>query len=454
MPESTAAIVRSNAAQPAPLANFTGSSRDVARIGATLASAAKDCHLVSPATSVGQLPEGCSVSLSKVLVDVEHETYSVAGGGDGGDDGNSKGGDAKSKGGKLGLSKTALDRIAAAAGVSWDPDRSRRLDDGRDPNYCSFLAVGSYRHFDGREVVVMGQKEMDLRDKSPQVEALWSRYKAKLQRWERNGKQGWAPKPPDGQIREMRLHICSHAESKARLRAIRALGIRTSYTREELTKPFVIAKIAFTGETNDPALRQQFALMTATAMLAGARALYGDTAPRRLPAPAPVVSAPPLREELEDDDIAPEPEPAEAEQVSRASTSSASPAAAGPTELPRGRDTAPAAFRSEQPDEPPPADDSHAAEREPSGSVIPGGRHKGQAIEDADDRDLAYWADRIEGDLEAGRTKPSFRERDEKLVAAIRREQAWRAGEDEEPGGDDALRDERGSGGSDDDIPF
>lgn len=54
---------------------------------------------------------------------------------------------------------------------------------------------------------------MDLRDGSPQIEALYARA------------QG-GRKDPTNQIREMRLHIMAHAESKARLRAIRSIGVR------------------------------------------------------------------------------------------------------------------------------------------------------------------------------------------------------------------------------------
>jgi hypothetical protein len=40
------------------------------------------------------------------------------------------------------------------------------------------LAVGTVRHFDGSEKTIQGTKEVDLRDGSPQVEALWSRYRS------------------------------------------------------------------------------------------------------------------------------------------------------------------------------------------------------------------------------------------------------------------------------------
>jgi hypothetical protein len=81
----------------------------------------------------------------------------------------------------------------------------------------------------------------------------------------------------------------------------------------------------------------------------------------------------------------------------------------------------------------------------PRRHTIPGGRAKGTPIEDAEDRDLTYWAGRISDDLEAGTGKPQFVERDRALVAAIRAEQGRRAGAADETDGE---RHE------DDDIPF
>jgi hypothetical protein len=379
-------------AAPAPLMQQT--ARDAARITEALEAAASQCHLVSPATSCGTLPEGCAVALSTVRVDVA-ETYPIAGG-----DGDSAGS------AKVGLSKTALDRIASAAGVSWDPERSHRLDDGRDPRYCAFLAVGTLRHFDGREVVIQGTKEMDLREGSAQVEALMERYRAKLKRWEASGKRGYPPRDPSAQIREMRLHILGHAETKARLRAIRALGIRTSYSTQELAKPFVVARLMFTGETADPELRREFARMQATALLAGARALYGDAAmardsvPQFRPAPAPALG----RGQVDDDDEgapspaaqpAPEPQPAPA----------AAPAQATP---------------------PQPTEAAHdETQRAASGFLMPGGPYKGKPLEEADDRALTYWTGRLEEALTNGTARHPAEDRE--LLEAMRGEQARRS---------------------------
>lgn len=218
-----------------------------------LRHAAANFHLVAPSTVCGSLPEGCEAALAIVPINVEGETYDIPGG-------------------KRGLAKVALNKIAAAAGISWDPHLSRRLDNGSDPNYVHYRAVGWYRAFDGSRVGIQAEKEMDVRDGSPQVLALFDKARAKG----RDATQ---------QIRELRLHILGHAETKAQLRAIRALGLRTSYTREELQRPFVVARIVFTGKTDDPQLKQLFANRTADAFLGASTALYGNAAPAALPAP-------------------------------------------------------------------------------------------------------------------------------------------------------------------------
>lgn len=227
---------------------ITGAYHDAALVDQRLRAASARGHLVSPATVCGALPPGCAVALSVVQVDEAHETYDVGGG-------------------KLGLGKSALDRISAGAGISWDAHQSRRLDDGSDPHYCAWQAVGTYRRFDGTECQVIGNKEMDLRPGSPQVIALEERAKKKN-------------RSADQQVREMRMHIVGHAETKARLRAIRSLGIRSSYEPAELRKPFVVARLMWTGQSDDPELRRAFALKQADAMLGGVKALYGGEAMR------------------------------------------------------------------------------------------------------------------------------------------------------------------------------
>lgn len=232
------------------VAGLAASYRQGMEANKALHQAAEVAHLVSPATAVGELPAGTVLALSQVVVGVEEETYPLPAG-------------------KRGLGKVALDKLAAAAGISWDALASGRLDDGSDPHYCHFRAVGSYRSFDGSRLSLSGEVEIDLRVGSPQVEEMITKAAGK--------ERGVA----DKQILEARKFILRHAESKARNRAVRCLGLRTSYTPAELQKPFVVAKVMFTGHSEDPEIKREFARATATAFLSGTSALYPNALPAR-----------------------------------------------------------------------------------------------------------------------------------------------------------------------------
>lgn len=224
----------------------SGSFKDAPSATEALTQASQRAHLVAPATVCATLPEGCEVALAAVMVDVNTETYNLAG--------------------KVGLGKSALDRIAAAAGVSWDPVQTRRIDDGSDPRYCHYKAVGTVPEFDGRQRFICGEVEIDARDGSPQIDEIIKK-----------AKRADPPRDPSSQILELRKFLLRHAESKAKLRAIRSLGIRTSYDKAELQKPFIVARLMFTGQSDDPEARRFFRGRIADAMLGATAQLYGHS---------------------------------------------------------------------------------------------------------------------------------------------------------------------------------
>ncbi len=238
-----------------PAEIVTGGFRDPNRATEALQRAAAHAHLVSPATDCGDIREGCSIVISAVLVDAEHETYSVAG--------------------KLGLSKVALDKIAAAAGISWDPRECGRQDDGKDPRYCHYKAVGRVRDFDGTVRLLSGEVEMDAREGSPLIDEIRTKAAKRRAEAERENKK-YTGDGGDSQILELRKFLLRHAESKAKNRAIRELGIRTAYEPKELKKPFVVAKIMLTGHSSNPETQRIFAEQTAREFSSAVPQLYGE----------------------------------------------------------------------------------------------------------------------------------------------------------------------------------
>lgn len=242
--------------------SIVGSARDPGVVNAELEAAVRTSHLVSPATICGFLPEGCEVAISMIKVDPNTD----------------KGGPGEVSpvgGGKLSLSGFVLKRIGAAAGISWDMNATGRLDDGSDPHYCHYRAVGWVRNFDGSVRCLSGEVEIDMREGSPQFIAMKERAK--------DGSNFTS------QLRDTRLFLIRHAETKAKLRAIADMGVKRSYTTAELAKPFKVARLMWTGRTDDPELKQLFAAKTADAMIGASSMMYGvQTAPAVRPAPTPM----------------------------------------------------------------------------------------------------------------------------------------------------------------------
>jgi hypothetical protein len=78
-------------------------------------------------------------------------------------------------------------------------------------------------------------------------------------------------------------------------RAIRRLGIRTSYEQTDLAKPFLVARIMFTGQTDDPELKRLFAEKTFDAFHRSTSSLYARGEQPRSAAPALAQGSPDYR---------------------------------------------------------------------------------------------------------------------------------------------------------------
>jgi hypothetical protein len=211
------------------------SSPNPGDITRTIKRALATGHYMGAATSCSNLPLGCEVAFSAVKIDLARETYPLT------------------IGKKRGIGKTALNRIGKAIGVNWDTRLSHRTDDGKDPCFASYKAVGHYRDFDGTWRTVEGEKQMDLREGTERAKSMKS-----------------------GELSEARKFIAEHAQTKAQLRAIRSIGIETSYDPEYYDDPIICARLVFTGRSDNPEIQARFAELTAVAMLGGTNMLYGD----------------------------------------------------------------------------------------------------------------------------------------------------------------------------------
>lgn len=412
--------------QPAGALVTASSYTDAATLSQRLLDVAERCNLVTPAPDCGFLPDGFSVSLSSVLISSnsrDREVYSTDGG--------------------LALHAVSLNRIANAAGVSFEV---RRTDDKRDAHVCAYIATAHWKHFDNTWVSQEAPKELDLRDVSDYVRQLRAEAAANPDPTKRDA---------EPRIRMMRKHIVALCETMARSRAIRKMGLKSAYSAAELERPFVVARLMVTPSTaRDPETRRVLVLASAHAAFSGRVALYGreagGEAPPQMPsashAPAlpPAPPPPPRRDTgtmadfvpLEDDE----------RNTVAASDGGAATRSAGAlrrtSELPAGRGPIPAppksAPRAVNPAVAPsnakpaprttrPADDGAHL----SGFLMPRGsrsvKERGGVdvpIEEASARDLGYWSKKLPENIEQKLSRDPVA--DGALAEAMRKELARR----------------------------
>jgi hypothetical protein len=142
----------------------------------------------------------------------------------------------KVDGGKLALNKTAHDKIASAAGISFVD--VQRTDNRNDPDFAEVKVIAVMKRADGTLITATGTKSVD-------VNAMIDRLGPDSDKV-KNRKQ----------LRQFKVE---RAESGAKNRAIRALmAIKASYLPAELAKPFVVPQITTNYELimQDPELRR------------------------------------------------------------------------------------------------------------------------------------------------------------------------------------------------------
>lgn len=202
--------------------------------------------------------------------------------------------DTYTAGGKTCLKRTALDRLAGAAGLSWVAEKCVRTDDGTDPHLCTYRVVVRVPAFDGGFSEVVASKTVDLREGAPAVVDVYERAQRK------NKTKAKA----DAELAQMRLFIAEVCEAKAKNRAIRAaLSLPAGFDSGHRGQ-FVALKLVHTGDYGDPEINREAArlrMLRDFGVEGVAAALYGPQAAHAA-APAPETKAPPQRAEQRDTD--------------------------------------------------------------------------------------------------------------------------------------------------------
>lgn len=356
-----------------------------------LAELQKIVHLISPARVCPRLPEGTGVAFSMVLVNKATETY-------------------EQDTGKLALLKPVLDKIAIAAAINWDERFCGRTDSGADARYYAWRVVGEQTLLDGTVIRRSANKELDLRPDSPMAQALLEECIAKALREFRDGKlkvkdeneaERVGMDRSENRIRAILTHAMRNTESKTYNAYIRSLGLRQTYSPEELDIPFVVARLQWTGETDDPELRRENFRLTREQFMGGRRSFYGTDAkapatidvprggarvsspPEDEPAEVPTEPDPPAAPPPNDDDAVPD-EPADP-----SSEQAPSPAEGGTS--PHGEDAPPMEWKGKP-------------------FMVSTGKGKPQVeVRHCDDAEsLRYWIKRIEEELDQGKVEKKF----------------------------------------------
>lgn len=174
---------------------------------------------------------------------------------------------------KYAITKQGLMKLSACAGIMWHPTECHRTDDRRDRNYVSFQAVGGVRKADGTPIFVKAEYDLDFDVIQDELE---EQYRNKADGYEKDpDKYGWWHNMSDEaqeayiqkcirrDLLQKRKHKMKLAESGAMNRVVRSLlGLKSTYKKTELEKPFVMARIVIKPDFNDKDVRQ--AMITAS----------------------------------------------------------------------------------------------------------------------------------------------------------------------------------------------
>lgn len=238
-------------------------------------------NLVGPTpTAQERISEMYVIRTTSVRVDWKTETFEVW--------------DAESKTKKRALAKSAIDRVAQASGVSWDPALTGVI--GKPSmEYLMYRAVGGVVGPDGGIVVISGTVEWHYSlEVQPIVDDI-AELEAKIAAGDKSCEKAlYGKKKQLIDVQKYRIGMC---ESKAKNRAVRGLGIKAKYTIEELNEPFVVQQVCYAPDITSPDVKE---VLKARVDM-GRNALYGNTAATpAITAGAPALMAAAPDEEYED----------------------------------------------------------------------------------------------------------------------------------------------------------
>ena len=272
-----------------------GPQSDVDLISAALLKAREKCNVLAPAMRLEYLPPDHMLSMLVVQFPLDGIEIKQWQGEESAAKFQANGVWYSLDGGKVTLTKTALDQIAQAAGITWVFEKCGRTDDRKTSLRWAYRMTCQLKGLDGRTREVSREHELDLREKSP----------AAIKAAGKGGAGGTG-------LRNARINGAQLCESKAANRAIRAaLGIH-SYSIEDARKPFVFPVLRWVPPAN-PMIQA----MIAAKELGLTEQLFGSLAFGAAPEAERVIDQEPRRPALPAPQDEPDPEEQERRNAQR-----------------------------------------------------------------------------------------------------------------------------------------
>lgn len=203
------------------------------------------------------------------------------------------------------ITGAGLQKLAVVAGVRWDPKETKVT--AISHRYAACAAVGCIRRIDGTSACYKAEADQDI---DVAIDEIEESFKVKRKKWAEDkwfqklgvdGQDAYVNAAKQKETNFRKKHKTKIAATDARSRVLRPLlMLKKTYTTEELSRPFVMARVILAPDYKDPTVRK---LMLAAAIQSQTN-VFGS-APTRVIEDAPIDIPPEDFHEVVPDDERP-----------------------------------------------------------------------------------------------------------------------------------------------------
>jgi hypothetical protein len=178
------------------------------------------------------------------------------------------------------LTGQALQRLAICAGVFWNPAETKAT--AQSQKYVAYNAVGCIRKTDGTPTCFQAEADIDIDVESDELRESFIKKrkdwdnKPWFKRMDATAQDDYADSAFRKELNFKKKHKTKIAASSAKNRVIRVLlGIKKTYTQQELLKPFIMPRVVLQPDYSDPEVKK----MMLTASIQAMTGIYGGAPP-------------------------------------------------------------------------------------------------------------------------------------------------------------------------------